>query len=87
MKSWNVYSSNHYLITQKTRFTVSVEEILYKDPLTEMISGLKVAKKYMHVYCFHRKHFTCWNLCCMFETEKFGQKNSEYISLISIPII
>ena len=63
--------SNHYLISN--RFAVSAVEILYEDiPLTEMFSGLEVAKKHMHVYCFHRKHFTCWDLRGMLETDNFG---------------
>ena len=32
-----------------------------------MLSSLKVAKKYMPVYCFHRKHFTCCDLRGMLE--------------------
>ena len=47
----------------KTRFTVSLVEYLFENmPLTEMLSGLKVAKKHMRIYYFHRKHFTCWDL-------------------------
>ena len=57
----------------KTRFSVSVVEILYECiPLTEMLASLKVAKKYMPVYCFHGKHFTCWDLRGMLETDNFG---------------
>ena len=41
-------------------------------PVTEILSSLKVAKKYMHVYYFHGKHFTCWDLRGMLETENFG---------------
>ena len=37
----------------------------------EMLSSLKVAKKYMHVYYFHGKHFTCWDLRGMLETDNF----------------
>ena len=41
----------------KTRFSVSVVEFLYKCiPLTEMLSSLKVAKKYMPAYWFHGKY-------------------------------
>ena len=62
---------NHYLISN--RFAVSVVEILYENiPLTEMLSNLKVAKQYMHVYCFHGKHFVCWDLRGMLETDNFG---------------
>ena len=57
----------------KTRFSVSVLEILCENiPLTEMVSSLKVAKKYMHVHCFQGKHFTCWDLRGMYETDNFG---------------
>ena len=41
-----------------------------------MLSSLKVAKKYMHVYYFHGKHFTCWDLRGMLETDNFGQKDN-----------
>ena len=62
------------LINTKTRFAVYVVEILYENiPLTEMLSSLKVAKKYMHVYYFHGKHFTCWYLRGMLEADNFGQ--------------
>ena len=47
-----------------------------KYPLTEMLSSLTVAKKQMHVYCFHGKHFTCWDLRGMLETDNFGWKDS-----------
>ena len=44
----------------KTKSAVSVVEILHENiALSKMLSSLKVAKKYMHVYCFHGKHFTC----------------------------
>ena len=57
----------------KTRFTVFVVEILYENiPLTEILSSLKGAKKYMYVYYFHGKHFTCWDLRAMLETYNFG---------------
>ena len=63
--------SNHYLISN--RFTVSVVEISYENiPLTEMLSSLKVAKKYMHVYCFHGKPLTCLDLRGMLGTDNFG---------------
>ena len=41
-----------------------------------MLSGLKVAKKYINVYCFHGKHFTCWDLRGMLQTDNFGKKDS-----------
>ena len=57
----------------KTRFVVSLVEYLYENiPLTEMLSSVKVAKKHVHVYCFHGKHFTCWNLRGMHETDVFA---------------
>ena len=42
-----------------------------------MLSSLKVAKKYMHVYYFDGKHFTCSDLRGMLEADNFGQKDSE----------
>ena len=70
----NCVLSNHYQ-TQKTRFAVSVEEILYENILlTEMLSGIKVAKKYRRVYCFYGKHFTCRDLRGMLETYNFNIK-------------
>ena len=42
-----------------------------------MLSSLKVAKKHVHVYCFHGKHFTCWDLSGMLETDNFAQKDSK----------
>ena len=42
-----------------------------------MLSCPKVAKKHVHVYCFHGKHFTCWDLHGMFETDNFVQKDSK----------
>ena len=61
----------------KTRFAVSLVEYLYKNiPLTEMLCSLK-AKKHMHVYCFHGKHFTCWDLRGMLETDNFVKKDSQ----------
>ena len=57
-------------VNTKTRFAVCVVEILYEIiPLTEMPSGLNVAKKYMNVYYFHGKNFPCWDLR---ETDNFG---------------
>ena len=57
---------------------MSVVEILYENiPLTEMLSSLKVAKKYMQVYCFHGMHFTCWDLRGILETDNFVQKDSK----------
>ena len=40
--------------------------------MTEMLSSLKVAKKYTHVYYFRVKHFTFWDLRGMLETDNFG---------------
>ena len=60
-------------VDTKTRFAVYVVEILYENiPLTEMLSSLKVANKYTHVYYFHGKHFMCWDLRGMLETDNFG---------------
>ena len=60
-----------------TKFVVSLVEYLYGNvPLTEMLSGVKVAKKHVHVYCFHGKHFTCWDLRGMLETDLFAWKDS-----------
>ena len=42
-----------------------------------MLSCLTVAKKHVHVYCFHGKHFTCWDLRDMLETHNFVQKDSK----------
>ena len=54
---YSIYSL--YTIYIETRFAVSLVEYLYENiPLTEMLSCLKEAKKHVHVYCFHRKHFT-----------------------------
>ena len=62
----------------KTRFAVSLVEYLYENiPLTEMLSCLKVAKKHVNVYCFLEKHFTCWDLRGMLETDNFVQKDSK----------
>ena len=47
------------------------------SPLTETLSSLKVAKKYMHVYYFHEKYFKCWDLRGMLETDNFGLKDSK----------
>ena len=47
--------------------------------MTETISSLKVAKKHVHVYCFHMKHLTCWNLNGILETDKLAQKDSKWI--------
>ena len=68
----NCLLSNHYPITN-TRFSASVVEFLCECiPLTETLSSIKVAKKYMPVHCFHGKHFTCWDLRGMLETDNFG---------------
>ena len=75
----NCLLSNHYHKTE-TRFAVYVAEILYENiPLTEMLSSFKVAKKYMHVYYFHGKHFTFCDLHGMLETDNFGEKDSKQI--------
>ena len=59
----------------KTRFSVSVVQILCECiPLTEKLLSLKVAKKYMPVYCFHGKHFTCWDLCGMLKLTVLGRR-------------
>ena len=78
------FSFNHgpptdcYLIIQKLDWQISLAEYLYENiPLTEMPSCLKVANKHVHVYCFHGKHFTRWDLRGMFETDNFVQKDSE----------
>ena len=36
-----------------------------------MLSSLKVAKKYMHVYYFHGKNFTFWDLRGAVEIDNF----------------
>ena len=57
----------------KTRFAVSIVQILYENiPLTEMLFSLKVEMKYIHIYCFRGKHFMCWDLRGMLETDNFG---------------
>ena len=62
----------------KTTFAVSLVEYLYeKIALTEMLSCFKVAKKHVHLYCFHGNHFTCWDLRGMLETDNFVQKESK----------
>ena len=58
----------------KARFAVSVVEILSENiHLTEMLSSLKVAKEYLHIYCFHGKHFTC---CPVSGEKKFASAQS-----------
>ena len=60
-------------VNTKARFAVYVVEVLYENiVLTEMLSGLKVAKKYTHVYYFHGKHLMYWDLRGMLETDNFG---------------
>ena len=49
-----------------------------------MLSSLKVAKKYMHVYYYHGKNFTCWDLRGMLETDSFGQKDSKLTLLLHL---
>ena len=62
----------------KTRFAVSLAEYSYENiPLTEMLSSLKVAKKQVHVYCFHGKHFTYWDLLSMLKTDNFTWKDGK----------
>ena len=71
----NSFLLNNCLLSNntKSRFSVSVVEILYECiPLAEMLSSLKVAKKYMPVYCFHGKHLMYCDLCGMLETYNFG---------------
>ena len=79
MESWKVLSCSIMPTIKslsnntETRFPVSVVEILCECiPLTEMLSRLKIAKKYMPALCFHGKHFTCWDLRGMLETDNFG---------------
>ena len=69
----NCLLSNHYVIIQKkTRFAVSLVEIRYENfLLTKTLSSLKEAKKHVHVFCFHEKHFTCWDLRGMLEADNF----------------
>ena len=56
----------------------SLVEYLYQNiPLTEILSCLNMGKKHVHVYCFHGKHFMCWDLHGMLETDNFVQKDSE----------
>ena len=75
----NLPTTKSLSINTKARFAISLVEILYENiPLTEMLSGLKVAKKHVHVYCFHGKHFTCWNLLDMLETDTFAKKDSKW---------
>ena len=61
---------SHYLIIQKldSQFLLLYENI----PLAEMLSGLKEAKKLVHIYRFHGKHFTCWDLCGTLEADNFA---------------
>ena len=54
--------TNRYLLILKLDLQFFVEYLYEHIPLTEMLSSLKVAKKHVHVYCFHGKHFTCWDL-------------------------
>ena len=70
--------TNRYLIIQKLDLQFSlVESSCENITLTEILSCLKVAKKHAHVYCFHGKHFTCWDLRGMLETDNFVQKDSK----------
>ena len=72
----------------KTRFAVSLVDYLYENvPLTEMLSCLKVAKKHVHVYCFHGKRFTCWDLRGMLETDNFVQNYSKQALPLAVFII
>ena len=66
------------LLNTKTRFACSVLEIPYENiPLTKMFSTLNVAKKHVQVYCFHEKHFTCWDLPGRLETDNLAEKDSK----------
>ena len=62
----------------KTRLAVPLVKYLSENiPLTEILSNLKVTKKHVYVYCFHGKHFACWALCGMLETDNLAQKDSD----------
>ena len=37
-----------------------------------MFYSLKVAKKHVHRYCFYKKHFMCWGLRGMVETDNLA---------------
>ena len=70
----------------KARFSDSVAEILCECiPLTEMLLSLKVAKKYVPVYCFHGKHFTCWDLRGVLETDKYSKQTLHESSVARFP--
>ena len=45
-----------------------------------MLSSLKIAKKYMHVYYFDGKHFTCWDCVACLKLTTLGRKivNSQF---------
>ena len=59
----------------KPRFALSLVEYLYLNiSLIEMLSGLKVAKKHVHVYYFHGKNFTCWDLRGMLELTTLSER-------------
>ena len=70
--------TNRYLIIRILELQFFLENIYNVNiPLAEMLFCLKVAKKRVHVYCFHGKHFTCWDLRGMLETDSFVQKDSK----------
>ena len=43
-----------------------------------MFSILEVAKRRVHVYYFHGKHFTCWDLRDMLETDNLAWKDTPF---------
>ena len=47
-------------------------QFLFYKFYTVMFYIAMAAKKYMHIYCFHGKHFTCWGLPGMLKTDNFG---------------
>ena len=51
-----------------------------------MLCSLKIAKKHMYVYCFHGKHFKCWELRGMPETDNFAQKDSKLIIPVGLKV-
>ena len=85
METWNIFlvqllSTNKSLSDNtKTRFAVSLAEYSYENiPLTEMLCSIKVTKKHVHAYCLNGKHFMCWDLHGMLETDNFVQKDSKH---------
>ena len=53
-----------------------------------VLSSLRVAKKHVHVYCFHGKHFVCWDLRGMLETTTLPRRivNRLYLSTSKLRI-